>query len=154
MCTSSCIETSSLVHMHCYRLTAHLLLNRPELLLRTTAWRIVCEAFMCVFVECGHGMNFKKCLFFSLPARNYSNSGKGGGNRPSSGDGRRSCVRVDGLLPLLWVYAGYRHLCPGQMAGRSPTVLDHFVWLWCQLCSGDCIFIALGTELPLLGWTR
>ena len=70
-------------------------------------------------------MNFERCLLFSLDDRNYSNSGKGGGNRTSGGDSGCSCVRVDGLLPVLRVYVGYRHLCPGQVAGWSMSRSFH-----------------------------
>lgn len=43
--------------------------------------------------------------------------GKGGRSGAACGGSRYHHIRVDGLLPLLWVHAQYSHLCSGQMAG-------------------------------------
>ena len=43
--------------------------------------------------------------------------GEGGGGGSASGGSGHHHIRVDGLLPLLWVHAQHSHLCQGQMAG-------------------------------------
>lgn len=72
-------------------------------------WR--CREVICCLLFCGSQLR-----------SHYHLQGQGRGGGAACGEGGHYHLRVDGILPLLWVHAQHRHLRQGQVAGMMVVL--------------------------------